>query len=251
MILRDQLHFYFPTLPKTLLVKISSLMAAGLFKTMRTVWIGEKKVGAGQPTYIIAEAGVNHNGDIELAKRLIDVAKDAGADAVKFQTFTPDEFVTQHADQARYQWKNSGVDESQASMLKKLALGWDDFKGLNEYADRIGIEFLSTPFSIPDADFLNSLGIPAFKVSSGDITNIPFLEHLARFGKPIILSTGMSTLAEVRESFDALRKAGADDIILLHCTSEYPAPIEHINLRAIQTLREEFDVPTGFSDHTN
>ncbi len=217
---------------------------------VKTVAIGNKKIGAGNPAYVIAEAGVNHNGDPKLAKRLIDVAKKAGADAVKFQTFTTDEIVTTHAEQAAYQAHNTGIEESQASMLKKLELGHDTFAELKKYADEMGIEFLSTPFSAADADFLDTIGVPAFKVSSGDLTNIPFLEHLAKKNKPIIISTGMATLSEIRESFDALTKAGARDVIILQCASEYPAPLNHINLRVMDTLRKEFDVPVGFSDHT-
>ena len=209
--------------------------------------IGARELRADRP-YVIAEAGVNHNGDDALARKLIDAAKAAGADAVKFQTFTVEEIVTENAGQAEYQSENTGISESQASMLAKLALTHEQFRELKKYAEGVGIEFLSTPFSITDADFLHSLDIAAYKVSSGDLTNIPFLEHIARFGKPVLLSTGMATLEEVRESFETLKGA---EVILMQCTSEYPTPPAHANLRVIETLRNEFGVPVGFSDHTD
>ena len=208
--------------------------------------IGARELSADRP-YVIAEAGVNHNGDVAFARKLIDAVKVAGADAVKFQTFTVEEIVTENAGQAEYQAENTGINESQASMLAKLALSHEQFRGLKNYADGVGIEFLSTPFSISDADFLHSLDIAAYKVSSGDLTNIPFLEHIAQFGKPVLLSTGMATLEEVRESFETLKGA---DVILMQCTSEYPTPPAHANLRVIETLRKKFGVPVGFSDHT-
>ena len=208
--------------------------------------IGQVEIGASR-VYVIAEAGVNHNGNVDLAKKLIDAAKAAGADAVKFQTFTVDEIVTEHAGQAEYQKENTGKAESQASMLKKLALSHEDFKELKQYAGEQKIEFLSTPFSIPDADFLQSIRVAAFKVSSGDLTNIPFLKHLASFKKPILISTGMATLAKVEDAVNAL---GVSDIIVLQCTSEYPAPRSHANLRVIETFKKEFGVPIGYSDHT-
>src|SRR3989344_2356789 len=211
--------------------------------------IGSREIGAGS-VYIIAEAGVNHNGDIALARQLVDAAKEAGADAIKFQTFTPDEIVTQNAAQAAYQTENTGIEESQASMLKKLALPQNDFRSLKAHAEKAGIEFLSTPFSERDADFLRTLDLAAYKVSSGDLTNIPFLSHLAAFKKPIILSTGMATLSEIREAVDQLRESGVTETIILQCTSEYPAPVSRVNLRVLATLAREFNVPVGFSDHT-
>ena len=216
---------------------------------MTNIQIGNKLVGTSQPVYVIAEAGVNHNGDFELARKLIDAAHEAGADAVKFQTFTPEEMVTDKADQAQYQTENTGIEESQAAMLNKLTLKPQDYVDLKAHADSLGIEFLSTPFSIPDADFLHSLDLAAYKVSSGDLNNIPFLEHLAEFEKPILLSTGMGTLDEIRESLEALQRKNAD-VVLLQCTSEYPTPSNHANLRVIETLQNTFDVPIGFSDHT-
>lgn len=208
--------------------------------------IGSKEIGSGK-VYIIAEAGVNHNGDVALARKLIDAAHKSGADAIKFQTFTVDEIVTENAAQAAYQKENTGVPESQAEMLRKLALSYDDFGSLKKYADTVGIEFLSTGFSIADVDFLHSLDLPAYKVSSGDLTNTPLLKHLARFERPLLLSTGMATLEEIRE---AIQMISESEIILMQCTSEYPCPLSHTNLRAIETLRNECRVPVGFSDHT-
>ncbi|MBI2612552.1 N-acetylneuraminate synthase [Candidatus Kaiserbacteria bacterium] len=209
--------------------------------------IGQRALEPGSP-YVIAEAGVNHNGDVELGKLLIDAAREAGADAVKFQAFTVDEIITEEAPQAAYQAKNTGISESQAAMLRKLALSHDEFRTLKAYADERGIEFLATPFSIPDADFLHSLDLPAYKISSGDLTNIPLLEHIAGFGKPILLSTGMATLEEIRETLASIPVK--KEVVLLQCTSEYPCPPAHANLRAIETLRDTFNVPVGFSDHT-
>ena len=211
--------------------------------------IGKTPIGGGS-VYVIAEAGVNHNGDIEIAKKLIDAARGAGADAVKFQTFTPEEMVTEHAAQAEYQAENTGIVESQASMLQKLTLPRESYAELKTYTENAGIEFLSTPFSIPDADFLASLNVSAYKVSSGDLTNLPFLTHLARSGKPVIISTGMATLPEVQEAFETLKKSGAVGIVILQCTSEYPTPLSHANLRVLKTLQDAFDVPIGYSDHT-
>jgi len=217
---------------------------------MKAVRIGTREIGEGHPVYVIAEAGVNHNGDGELARKMIDAAQESGADAIKFQTFTVEEVVTDSATQALYQIANSGKEESQAAMLKRLALSYEDFRGLKTYAEARGIEFLSTPFSFQDADFLNSIGTAAFKISSGDLTNLPLLAHVAYYKKPILLSTGMATLVEIREAVQELRKAGSENIILLQCTSEYPTPLPHVNLRVLEALRSEFDLPIGFSDHT-
>jgi N-acetylneuraminate synthase len=195
--------------------------------------------------YIIAEAGVNHNGDIGLAKKLIDAAKEAGADAVKFQTFKAEEVVCQKARKAQYQIDNTGNLESQYDMIKSLELSYEDFTELKKYADNKGITFLSTPFDNGSADFLDELDIPLFK-----ITNIPLLEHIGKKQKPVILSTGMSTLGEVEEAVEALKHTGTESITLLHCTTSYPAPLESINLSAMETLSCAFKLPVGYSDHT-
>jgi N-acetylneuraminate synthase len=218
---------------------------------MKTVTIAHKTVGEDSPVFIIAEAGCNHNGDTNLAKQLIDVAVEAGADAVKFQTFITDELVTQQAEKADYQKINTGDgNETQYALLKKLELSFDNFKTLKAYCERKGIAFLSTPFDYRSVDFLDELEIPAFKIASGEITNIPFLSYIARKKKPVILSTGMSTLEEVEKAEEALRQTHNAELVLLHCTSEYPVPVEDVNLRAMNTLYHRFNVPVGLSDHT-
>lgn len=202
--------------------------------------------------FIIAEAGVNHNGSLALAKRLVDVAKASGADAVKFQTFRAENLVTKRLDRAEYQKANIGGEETQFEMLKRLEISFDDFARLKEYCDRQSILFLSTPFDEESAVFLvNQLGIDRIKISSGELTHLLFLRFLASFGKPLILSTGMGDLAEVGEAVRAIREtSSALPLTLLHCTSNYPCPPEEVNLRAMQTLREAFQVPVGYSDHT-
>ncbi len=214
------------------------------------IQIGKKIIRKDNPIFIIAEAGVNHNGDMVLARKLIDVAADAGADAVKFQTFTPEEIVSDVAPQAAYQATNTGKEESQIAMLRGLVLPRKEHAALKKYAEKKGLIFLSTPFSISDADFLETLDIAAYKIPSGELTNQPFLAHIAKKGKPVILSTGMGTLEEVREALSVLTENGATGIALFHCTSEYPTPPADINLRAMQTLASEFGLPTGLSDHS-
>lgn len=212
--------------------------------------IGNRLIGENRPVFIIAEAGVNHNGDIRLAKKLIDAAAAAGADAVKFQTFTPELLVTKTAEPAEYQSKNIGKAETQFQMLKRLELSRPNHFILRDYCEKKKIIFLSTPFSEPDADFLEKLKAPAFKVSSGDFNNLPFLRHLAKKGKPLIVSSGMSTLPEVRAAVKAIKQTGNNKIIVLHCTSTYPAAPADLNLRAIKTIRDELKVSVGYSDHS-
>jgi N,N'-diacetyllegionaminate synthase len=202
------------------------------------------------PVFIIAEAGVNHNGSIALAKQLIDVAAKAGADAVKFQTFNAEDVVSTDAPKAEYQKKTTGASESQLDMIKKLELSKADHTELMEYSKQKGIMFLSTPFDNRSVDLLVELVVPLIKISSGEITNHPFLKHIAVKGLPIILSTGMSTLDEVAEAVSVIKKAGCKDLTLLHCTSNYPARVEDCNLLAIKTMADAFDVPVGYSDHT-
>jgi len=199
--------------------------------------------------FIIAEAGVNHNGSIKFAKKLIDVAKEAKVDAIKFQTFKVGNVATKYAPKADYQVKNTGSKESQYEMIKKLELKEEDFKELYKYAKEKGIIFLSTPFDFESADFLDDLGVSAFKISSTDLTNLPFLKYIAKKGKPIILSTGMATLGEVEEAVNTIKKYN-EDIILLHCVTNYPANFEELNLKAIKTLKEAFKLPVGYSDHS-
>ncbi len=214
------------------------------------VTIADRRIGPGEPCFIIAEAGVNHNGDLELAKQLIDIAVEAKADAVKFQTFQAERLASAEAPKARYQLETTDAHESQVEMLRRLELSPEAHQRLAAYCRERDIVFLSTPFDEASADLLGDLGVAAFKISSGDLTNLPLLIHVAKKGQPIILSTGMSTLEEVHEAVQALRSAKVVALILLHCVSSYPADPSDINLRAIQTLAEAFDVPVGYSDHT-
>ncbi len=199
--------------------------------------------------FIIAEAGVNHNGSPETARRLADAAKAAGADCVKFQTFKAENLVSRGAQKAEYQ-KNTTGGGSQEEMLKKLELSCSDFRALKEYCDSIGICFLSTPFDPESIDFLNTIDMPFWKIPSGEITNYPYLRAIAKTGKPVVMSTGMCNMEEIREAIGALRENGAGEIRLLHCNTEYPTPFEDVNLKAMQTLRREFGLETGYSDHT-
>ena len=204
-------------------------------------------------TLIIAEAGVNHNGNLETAKRLIDVAVDAGVDYVKFQSFKADKLVSKVAKKADYQMKNySDEDNSQYSMLKKLELTNEDHTELINYCQKNGVNFLSTAFDLDGLHYLNNLGLPIFKIPSGEITNYPYLRTVASFGKPIILSTGMSSMNEIRNSVEILFENGLskEDLTILHCNTEYPTPMEDVNLGAINTIRSEFNLSVGYSDHT-
>lgn len=212
--------------------------------------IGNHRVGQGARCFILAEAGVNHNGSLEKARALVDAAIEAGADAVKFQTFTAEKLVTPEAPQARYQRAAMGEAQSQLKMLKALELSRQDHHVLFEHCRRRGIVFLSTPFDEESADFLETLGVEAFKVGSGDLTNVPLLEHLARKGRPMIVSTGMSTLGEVEEAVAAIEAQGNPSLVLLHCVSNYPADAGSVNLRAMATLHQAFGRPVGYSDHS-
>jgi N,N'-diacetyllegionaminate synthase len=203
-------------------------------------------------TYIIAEAGVNHNGDMNIAKRLIEVAKAAGADAVKFQTFKTELLVSKNAPKADYQKATTDADENQFDMIKKLELSVDDHAVLIDYCREIGIEFLSSPFDLESIDLLHEIGLPLFKIPSGEITNLPYLKKIAAFNKRVILSTGMSTLEEVEKAVNLIVANGTDKnkITLLHCNTEYPTPYEDVNLKAMQTMKSTFGVEVGYSDHT-
>jgi N,N'-diacetyllegionaminate synthase len=203
-------------------------------------------------TIIIAEAGVNHNGDPQLAHRLIDVAAGAGADRVKFQTFRADCLVTNRAAKAPYQVRATGDHESQHAMLHRLELSREMHVELIDHCKARGIEFFSTGFDPASVDLLVELGATSFKIPSGEITNLPYLRHVGRHGKPVILSTGMSTLGEIEAALTVLEQSGTrrDQITVLHCTTEYPTPMAEVNLRAMQTIREAFGVAVGYSDHT-
>lgn len=199
--------------------------------------------------YIIAEAGVNHNGSFDLACKLVDAAKSAGVDCIKFQTFKSKNLVSHTAQKADYQ-KNTTGDGSQVDMLKKLELSYDEFIALKKYCDKVGITFLSTPFDFDSIDFLNSIDMPFWKIPSGEITNLPYLLALARTGKPVVMSTGMCEMEEIEAAIKVLRENGIKDIKLLHCNTEYPTPFEDVNLRAMQTMRDAFGLEVGYSDHT-
>ncbi len=199
--------------------------------------------------FIIAEAGVNHNGDINIAFKLCDAAKYAGVDAIKFQIFDADKLVTKNAKKAEYQDKNDKSSDTQYQMLKKLALSNDDFKKISDYCAKIGIKFMATAFDENSIDFLHSLGVNVIKVPSGEITNLPYLIKIANLWNNIILSTGMATLEEIKDAFKILSKNGAK-VTILHCTTEYPAPFETVNLNAMKTIGKSLNVNYGYSDHT-
>lgn len=203
--------------------------------------------------FIIAEAGVNHNGDMSLARELIRAAKDSGADAVKFQTFSSKSLTIKTAPKAAYQLQTTDKEENQQDMLKRLELPYEAHEPLKQFAESIGIEFMSTPFDIEAVDFLCDLGMKRIKIPSGEITNYPYLRHVARKKLPVIFSSGMSTLLEVNECLQVLVQNGLprDLITVLHCTTEYPAPLEDVNLRAMETMSKALQVPIGYSDHTN
>jgi len=201
-------------------------------------------------TLIIAEAGVNHNGRLDLALELCKTAKEVGADVVKFQTWKTEKIITRTVAQAEYQAENTGKKESQFDMLKKLELSYDDFTKIKEYCDKIGIQFASTADEEESFDFLVKLGIPFVKISSGEVTNIPFLRKMGASKLPIIISSGMSNISDIDIALRTLKESGATDITLLHCTTNYPCPMEEVNLKAMLTLSNAFKIPIGYSDHT-
>ena len=202
--------------------------------------------------FIIAEAGVNHNGDMNLAKKLVDAAAEAGADAVKFQTFNSKKLVSKFANKAEYQKKSTDSDESQLKMLQRLELSKEDHLMLIDYCKQKNIEFLSSPFDLESIDFLNEVGIRLFKIPSGEITNLPFLKKISEYTKPVILSTGMSNLSEIKEALDILvtHNLSMENIKVLHCNTEYPTPMNDVNLLAMNTIQNELNVEVGYSDHT-
>jgi N,N'-diacetyllegionaminate synthase len=209
-----------------------------------------RTIGHGQPVFIVAEAGVNHNGDPALARRLVDAAAECRADAVKFQTFTVDALLTREAPKAGYQLETTGSGESQREMLARLELGTDRLVELRDRAAKHGLVFFSAPFDEASADALEALDVALFKVPSGEITNLPLLRHVASKGRPLILSTGMANLEEVAQAVAVIRAAGDPPLALLHCLSAYPAPVREVNLRAMDSLASRFGCPVGFSDHT-
>lgn len=217
----------------------------------REIQIADRTIGAARPCFVIAEAGVNHNGDLRLAMDLVDIAADAGADAVKFQTFEADRLVTRDAPKAEYQAAATGTAESQYEMLRRLELSFEDHRALLDRCKRRGILFLSTPFDEASADLLDALDVCAFKTPSGELTNLDYLQHVATKRKPMIVSTGMATLGEVEEALAAIAECGGDEVALLHCVSNYPADAASVNLRAMATMERAFSVPVGYSDHTS
>lgn len=200
--------------------------------------------------FIIAEAGDNHNGNFELALQLIDKAVEAGADCVKFQTFLTEEVISKFAQKAEYQKRSTGEAENQYEMVKKLELSFEQYIKIKKYCDDKNIIFLSSPFDIPSINFLQEINIPFWKIPSGEITNLPYLKLIAQSHKDVILSTGMCTLSEIKQSIEILKENGCGNITLLQCNTEYPTPMEDVNLNAMLTLKEQFHLNVGYSDHT-
>ena len=215
-----------------------------------TIYINERPIGPGHPCFIIGEAGVNHNGDLKMALELVDAAVQAKVDAVKFQTFRTELVMTRAAPKAQYQLETTGDAGNQFEMVKGLELAPKDFVQISSYCEERNILFLSSPFDVPSVDLLGELGVAAFKVPSGEITNLPYLAHIASKGKPMIVSTGMSNISEVATALNTIESSGNPDVVLLQCTSNYPANPSDANLRAMQTMETAFGVPVGYSDHT-
>ncbi len=214
------------------------------------VRIGDAQIGEAAPVWIIAEAGVNHNGDLGLALELVHAAKECGAACVKFQTFRSERVVTRSSPKAKYQLETTSVDESQFEMLKKLELDHDAFGRIAEECARAGIAFLSTPYSIEDVDLLESVNAPAYKIASALAVEPPLLEKVAATGKPVLLSTGMCTMDEVRSAVQTLAESGCEELVIFQCTTDYPSRLDEANLRVIASLREQFQCPVGYSDHS-
>jgi N,N'-diacetyllegionaminate synthase len=217
---------------------------------MQSVEIARRKIGPGQPCFVIAEAGVNHNGDLATAQELVRQARLAGADCVKFQTFKAERVAAGTAPKAAYQLRSTNPAESQFAMLRKLELSEGDHRVLLAQCRDEGIVFLSTPYSVADAELLHALDVPGFKIASGQLIELPFLAALARFNRPVILSTGMATLAEVTEAVATLRRHGNTQLVVLQCTTNYPSRIADTNLRAMMTMAQATGAFTGYSDHT-
>lgn len=199
---------------------------------------------------IIAEAGVNHNGDINTAKKMVIKAKESGADYIKFQTFVPENLVSKYAQKAEYQKNTTNKNETQLQMLERLALTQEDFRELKQYCAEKKIGFISTPFDLVSIDFLDSLGMDFWKIPSGEITNLPFLERIGKTKKKVVLSTGMSEITEIEDAIEILKKNGTTDITLMHCNTEYPTMLNDVNLLAMKHMERLFKIPVGYSDHT-
>ena len=199
---------------------------------------------------VIAEAGVNHNGSFELAKKMVDAAKEAGVDYVKFQTFNPQKLVSKYAEKAKYQKETTGSDETQLQMLQKLTLTEDNFLSLRDYCKEVGIGFISTPFDLDSIAFLETFDMDFWKVPSGEVTNLPYLEAIARTKRKVVMSTGMCNMNEIQDAMEVLKKNGTTEITLLHCNTQYPTPYEHVNLSAMSTIKDTLHKEVGYSDHT-
>lgn len=199
---------------------------------------------------IIAEAGVNHNGSYELAKKMVDIAKSAGADYVKFQTFNPEKLVSRFAEKAEYQKRNTDKNENQLEMLQRLALTDDNFISLKKYCDEIGIGFISTPFDLESIAFLEKLDMDFWKIPSGEVTNLPYLETIAKTKRKVVMSSGMCDMMELKEAKEVLERNGTPEIVLLHCNTQYPTPYEDVNLAAMKLIQEQLHTEVGYSDHT-
>jgi N,N'-diacetyllegionaminate synthase len=219
-------------------------------KALKPIQIGERIIGMGKDTLIIAEAGVNHNGDLQKAFELIELARQCGVDCVKFQTFKAEEVVTRKAPKAHYQLEVTDNKESQYEMLKKLELSFDQFRQIQARCKESGLLFLSTPYNFSDVEDLDALGVEAYKIASAQLVEHPFLEYVAKKNKPVILSTGMGTMEEVGEAVDVFRSSGNDQIVVLQCTTNYPSATEDANLHAMLAMKEAFNVLAGYSDHT-
>jgi sialic acid synthase SpsE len=215
------------------------------------VIVGEHMLGDDYPPLIVAEAGVNHNGDLSLALEMVEAAREAGADAVKFQSFRADKMAAEGLMEVKDVEGITGGTKSSLEMYRRLELSEPDHRALVERCRDVGILFLSTPFDSDTVDMLDALGVPAFKISSGDLTNIPVIRRAAGKGKPLFLSTGFSELAEVEEAVKSANEAGSDDLVLLHCVGAYPPPDNEMNLKAMATLRRVFNIPVGLSDHSS
>jgi N,N'-diacetyllegionaminate synthase len=221
-----------------------------MMKDIPHVKIGGRLIGERFPPFIVAEAGINHNGELEKAFEMIRVAKEAGVDAIKFQTFSAEELIANENLKYSYISQGRETTEPQIEMFKRVELSVEDTKKLRKFASQVGIMFLSTPSNRVAVDLLCEINVAAIKVASGELTNYPLLEHIARKRKTIVLSTGMASLGEVGKAVDIIRENGNEEIILLHCVASYPAKAQEVNLRAMETLRLAFQLPVGFSDHT-
>ena len=216
---------------------------------MKTINVGDRAVGIGEPTFIIAEAGINHNGDLDIAKRMVRTAKEVGVDAIKFQTFTAENIMTRSAGGAAHLEAGAGKEDVY-SFAQRLALSPEAHRELFALCQEVGIPFLSTAGAPEGVDLLEELGVSAYKIASMDLDNLPLLDYIARMGKPIILSTGMGTLGEIERALETIYATGNEQVVVLHCTALYPPTLEDVNLRAMDTIRQAFDVPVGYSDHT-